>query len=175
MWIKTYFKSLTSTASRRRPTCRPASRLCVEALEDRWVPSFLPAVDYPVSGGVWDVVSADFNGDGRLDLATSAEYPVSKISVLLGNGDGTFQPARTSPGDSSSARYLAVGDFNGDGKPDLVNEGGVHLGNGDGTFGSGLGLPPDFAQTNSLAAGDLNADGKYDLVGIQTYSDGWSN
>src|SRR5262249_44988014 len=140
MWSRNVLKSRNSTPSGRRPTRRPASLVRLEPLEDRTVPSFASTVDYPVAGGVWDVVTADFNGDGRLDVATSAGVSDPKISVLLGNGDGTFQPVRTSPGDGGYSRALAVGDFNRDGKPDLVTAAGVHLGNGDGTFGPALGL-----------------------------------
>src|SRR4029079_10306971 len=100
MWFRNYLKSLTATTT-QRPTRRPkrASRPCVELLEGRWVPSFSQPVDVgadpPATPGWQSVVAADFNGDGRLDLAT-ANRQLNTISVVLGNGDGTFQPARTS-------------------------------------------------------------------------------
>jgi hypothetical protein len=93
----------------------------------------------------------DFNGDGKLDIVTANYYDVS---VLLGNGDGTFQPARNFdnvPGEYPAS--VAVGDFNGDGKLDLgvgssdgASYGGngfanVLLGNGDGTFAAPLTTP----------------------------------
>src|SRR5215475_14215254 len=115
---QTFFKSLTSNSSRRRSTRRPASRLCLEALEDRCLLSFSPAVNYSVGAYSGAVLSADFNGDGRLDLATANFYGDS-VSVLLSNPDGTFQPARN----SATGAYPngpVVGDFNGDGKLDLV-------------------------------------------------------
>ena len=61
---------------------------------------------------------ADFNGDGRSDLVT-ADYDGNTASVLLGNGNGTFQ-AKQSFGTGSQPESVAVGDFNGDGKSDLV-------------------------------------------------------
>jgi hypothetical protein len=81
------------------------------------------------------VSTADFNGDGIPDLVILG----SGISVLLGNGDGTFTAALNPSSDSPGA--IAVGDFNGDGIPDLAvapafDEGNseVLLGKGDGTF-----------------------------------------
>src|SRR5438270_872665 len=111
MSIQTFFKSLTSTPTRRRPIrrCSPASRLCLEPLEDRCLLSFSPAVNYLVGACPQAVRTADFNGDGRLDLAV-ANQSSNTVSILLGNGDGTFQPAQdfaTGAGPQS----LAVDDF----------------------------------------------------------------
>ena len=107
------------------------------------------------------VVVGDFNGDGNLDLAVSCE---SFVSVLLGNGNGTFQ-AHLDSGTGGTA--LAAGDFNGDGKLDLVTSGGtsgtlaVLLGNGDGTFVTNATYA---VGGSSIAAVDLNGDGKMDVV-----------
>src|SRR6516162_5235186 len=111
------FKYLTSTPTRRRPIRRrsPASRLCLETLEDRCLPSFLPAVSYPVGAEPGTVVTGAFRGAGHpLDLAV-ANFGNSTVSVLLGNADGTFQAARNF-GTGYAPTSLAVGDFNGDGK-----------------------------------------------------------
>jgi hypothetical protein len=152
--------------------------LLLEALEDRTVPSFMAPVNYSVGTGPQAVVTADLNGDGRLDLVT-ANAGSNNISVLLGNGNGTFGAAQTYATGAGPVS-LAVGDFDGrhyaNGQPilDLVtaNAGGdlsVLLGNGDGSFGSAnsITLPTaaGLAQTpRSVAVGDLNKDGKLDLV-----------
>jgi FG-GAP-like repeat len=114
------------------------------------------------------VAVGDFNGDGKLDLAVTNS---TNVGVLLGNGDGTFQPAvYYSVG--SSPRAVAVGDFNGDGKLDLVvgnvTSGNVSvlLGNGDGTFQPALNYAADNAPY-SVAVGDFNGDGKLDVAAAE--------
>src|SRR5207249_3382514 len=130
--------------------------------------SFAPARrDFPAGTAPVSVAAGDFNGDGQLDLAV-ADNGAKAVSVLLGNGDGTFQAARAFPvGDYP--RSVVVGDFNGDGKLDLVLTNpnvdtlSVLLGNGDGTFQD----PTTFAAGTSpysVAVGDFNGDGKLDLA-----------
>jgi hypothetical protein len=164
----------------RHPRSRPRhiSRACVETLEARQLLSFSPAASFPVGTNPQDVVTVDFNNDGKLDLATSS-YDDStgdgSVSVLLGNGNGTFQPAQT----FAAGPYtfsLAAGDFNADGKLDLAtanqdvftdtgeNDVSILLGNGDGTFAAAVPLNASDAYSWSIATGDLNADGKLDLV-----------
>src|SRR5262249_17489279 len=103
------------------------------------------------------------------------------VSVLLGKGDGRFQPARSFPA-GSAARALAVGDFNGDGVPDLVvadansNAGSVLLGQGDGNSRPGRPFAAG-RRPLSLAVGDFNGDGIADLAvaaqgTFQDYPDG---
>src|SRR5262249_39051224 len=83
-----------------------------------------------------DVAAADLNGDGRLDVVVASD---EKVTVFLGNGDGTLQPAKAVPA-QKMPKSVAVGDLNGDKKPDLVvgEWGGVEVfpGKGDGTFGA---------------------------------------
>src|SRR4029077_8007978 len=115
------------------------------------------------------VAVGDFNDDGKLDLATLNWGYSGLVSVILGNGNGTFQPALFSGNSPNGVPpdYLAVGDFNGDGKLDLATARfgtvSVLLGNGDGTFQPAQNTALNFSVT-SLAVGDFNADGKLDLV-----------
>ncbi len=163
------FTPVSSRESRdgRRAPCRT----CMETLEKRQLLSFGPAAAYPVGPDPQAIASADFNGDGRLDLAV-ANYSGDSVSVLRGNADGTFQPA-VDFGTGFGPHALAVADFNGDGRLDLASAGSgsgvsVLLGNGDGTFGTAshtyIGSLP-FA----VAAGDLNGDNQVDLVVTSYY------
>src|SRR5579863_2720775 len=122
--------------------------------------------DTPLPVGLSVSAVADFNGDGKLDLV-GGSYLSTAVSILLGNGDGTFQP----PVDyalSNGPTQIAVADFNGDGKLDLAvatadDRLATLLGNGDGTFQP----PASFnigGAASSMVAGDFNGDGKTDLV-----------
>ena len=114
------------------------------------------------------LATGDFNGDGRTDLVV-ADSSNGLLTILLGNGDGTFQPAPTPYSITSSTSgfaAVAVGDFNGDGKADIVvaNQSlGILLGNGDGTFQPSLSIPSGPAPIFVVVA-DFNGDGKADLA-----------
>ena len=86
--------SSQSRQARRRRALDAAARPVFDALEDRTMFSFRTPVSYPTGASPRGVVSADFNRDGKLDLAVAnyAGTVGSTVSVLLGNGDGTFQP-----------------------------------------------------------------------------------
>jgi hypothetical protein len=140
-----------------------------------------PFVGFGLSGNGQSSISAtDFNGDGRLDLVvvnnkdfltplgrgffTSSPGP-GTVSVLLGNGDGTFQAPRNSAV-GSEAMTVAVGDFNGDGLPDFAvnnlasNSVSVFTNGGGGSFSSST----ISGASGNLAAGDFNGDGITDLA-----------
>ena len=122
--------------------------------------TFQPPIYYPFPNGVTDVVVADFNGDGKPDLAVAA----GSLLVMLGNGDGTFKAGINT---GARANLMAVGDFNGDGKPDLVTSENVTvlLGKGDGTFQAAISAATSSAiPFGGLAVGDFNGDGKLDVV-----------
>ena len=124
------------------------------------------------------VAIADLNGDGKLDLVIADDY-YSYISVLLGNGDGTFEVAATYDTSGSLVSSVAIGDLNGDHIPDLAVaspcpsvgdckgvEGvvSVLLGNGDGTFQTAVSYTSGAYAADSVAIADVNRDGKPDLV-----------
>lgn len=144
------------------------------------------------------VVIADVNGDGKPDLllvnrcgSSSTCASDGMVAVLLGNGDGTFQAAVNYDTGSQQSQMVAVGDVNGDGKPDLVAanpcllEGGgcadvdgnffgsvsILLGNGDGTFtlASNFYSGTDF--TTAAALADLNNDGDLDIAVNENLAD----
>ncbi len=130
-----------------------------------------PVGSFPVGQGQGSVAVGDFNGDGRMDVAVAntENYPFnSSVSVLLGNGDGTFRPQATYAA-GLYADSIVAGDFNGDGKRDLAvaNEFSdtvsVLLGNGDGSFQAAQDFA-DGSNPGDLALSDLNGDGKPDLV-----------
>ena len=137
--------------------------------------SFAEASGSPVTVGTgpFFVVVADFNGDGRADLAV-ANHGSGSVSVLLGDGTGSFAPASGTPLTAVSVPdAVAAGDFNGDGIADLAvaNHGNskvsIFLGDGSGAFAEASGSPitvdgaPEF-----LASGDFNGDGFADLAVI---------
>jgi hypothetical protein len=119
------------------------------------------------------VFAADLNGDGKVDLITVQSATNGTYTVMLGNGDGTFQAGAVYSLGIRLFSELATGDFNAGGKLDLVLTGGnnqsegtlILVGNGDGTFQNPILLPI----TNGFAigeAGDFNNDGKLDLIAL---------
>jgi hypothetical protein len=121
------------------------------------------------AGGSQSIVAADLDGDGRLDLATAGTCGAGEscVSVLLGNGDGTFQEEqRFSAGDESERQSLVAADLNGDSRLDLATAGsGVSLllGNGDGTFQEERRSMVGHT-LRCLVAADLDGDNRLDLV-----------
>ena len=129
--------------------------------------NFTSATSVPVGDNPYSVAVADFNKDGSADLAV-ANYDDSNVSVVLGNGKGSF----------SGGNIFAVGinpftivsaDFNGDGSSDLATSGyrdgkiSILLGNGTGGFGIATDVAVG-AKLIDVAVGDFNRDGKADLA-----------
>jgi uncharacterized repeat protein (TIGR01451 family) len=135
-------------------------------------------IGHTVDAGPNAIAVADFNGDGKPDLITAnngSTYNAGTVSVLLGNGNGTFQTALTQAA-AAEPSSIVVGDFNGDGYPDVAVSSayGVYvlLGKGDGTFQNAVayGAPPNgsYDYYTSLAVSDFNGDGKLDLLALSS-------
>jgi len=143
--------------------------------------TFRTAVNYGAGDNPYSVAIGDFNGDGHSDLAVAnSAYDTrgtSNVSVLLGNGDGTFQ-ARVDYGAGDWPHSVAIGDFDGDGHLDLAvlaididdpdlfgNNVWVLLGNGDGTFEAAVAYPVGWSSgAAAVAVGDFNEDTYPDLA-----------
>lgn len=122
------------------------------------------------------IAVGDLNGDGKLDLAVAnfaEDTGTGTVSVLFGNGDGTFQPAFTLETTGLESAGIAIADFNGDGKPDIVvsnfdsNSVSVFLANGGGKFQTPIvtSVANGFSSGPwALATGDFNGDGKTDVA-----------
>ena len=159
--------SLTATYSGDSTHAPSASTIMAQTVNAAAASGLIAGGNYATGAGPWAIAAADFNRDGRTDLVT-ANSTANTVSVLLGNGDGTFG-ANKDYDVGTKPVAVAVGDFNNDGKTDIAvanqisNNVSVLLGNGDGTFQAAI----DYATGNgpvSLGVGDFNNDGRADLV-----------
>lgn len=160
MLFRSSIRSARSRVTRHCPT--------LELLEDRTLLTFARPVNYLVLGASPQSVAAgDFNNDKLPDLVT-ANQQSNNISVLLGNGDGTFATARNYPVDRGPT-YAGVGDFNNDSNLDIVvaargsNSLALLLGNGDGTFRDAVYFFAGQAPVH-IAVGDFDDNGTLDAA-----------
>ena len=134
--------------------------------------NFAAPVAYAVGPGVKAMAAKDLNGDGHLDLVVTA-YMAQSVSVLMGNGDGTFGAAASYPvctncGTSAAPLDLAIADFNNDGKPDIAASAeslnlAVLLGDGTGAFSISSGLSSPHA-VMAVTVADFNGDTRPDVA-----------
>lgn len=128
--------------------------------------TFQPGISFPAGQVPVQLVAGDFNGDGLLDLVVTdgPDCGCAYMSVLLGNGDGTFQAPMTTS--IAGAGPIVAGDFNRDHKLDIAIDNGlvtVMLGNGDGTFQPSTPYG-SFASAEAFVAADINHDGIIDFI-----------
>ena len=148
--------------------------VCAAAPAAQAAVNFEPKRGFAAASPEWST-TGDFNGDGRVDVATTS-YMSTNVSVLLGNGDGTLQAARNL-GVSVGQSGIAAGDFDGDGRDDLVvisgesHDARIFLSHGDGTFAAGeielVGESP-----RDVTVAHLDADADLDIaVAVQDPGD----
>jgi hypothetical protein len=146
--------------------------------------TFRPAVTYPA--GTQSNISlavGDLNRDGYLDVVVIGGIDVGEVMVLLGNGDGTFQPQTIYRWEGYYPESVAIADVNGDGYPDLAvanycqdpqrvcTTGSVNIsfGNGGGTFQAPVSYSSGGFDARSVAVGDVNGDSRPDLIVASIY------
>jgi VCBS repeat protein len=151
-------------------------KLYLEALEGRDLPSFITAPSYPVGENAEAVAVGDFDGDAVSDLAVALKNVNGSVTILKGNGDGSFQLLGGVAVGKGPTDLIAA-ELTGDGVLDLAvaqpHPGTVHVlvGNGDGSF-----QPPvsyAVSATRILVAGDFDGDNDLDLAAADYFP--WGN
>lgn len=146
--------------------------------------SFRSGGEFTAGDGSMSIGAGDFNGDGALDLIVAnngigttfnGNLSPGNVSLLTGNGDGSFQSGRNTPA-GHKPTSVAAADFNGDGKADLAAADfngalNILLGGGDGSFDTGHSYGGGDSLT-SVVAGDFNHDGRMDLAAASLHSNG---
>jgi hypothetical protein len=151
--------------------------------------TFRPVITYAAGNGAQAVAIADLNGDGKPDLVLAnscmgaGSCSVGGITVLLGNGNGTFGAPTTYASGGQNTDSVAIADVNGDGFADVIvanqcmnkfncTNGGVSvlLGNGDGTLRTASSYNSGGYNALSVTVGDVNGDGRPDIVATSVCS-----
>jgi hypothetical protein len=153
--------------------------------------TFRPVRAFPSGGRLSALVVADVNHDGRPDAVVSNCAPTGQfcstvngnVAILIGNGDGSLQPAQLYDSGGLAASFVAVADVNADGAPDVLVTNarvcdncrgnlGVLLGRGDGTFQSVQTYDAGIFAPAFIATADFNGDQKTDVVLTQNIGGG---
>jgi hypothetical protein len=174
-WWQKLFSQGQSRAHRGFHSARVQQRLMhkplLEPLEHRTVLSLVAPVVYNTGQGPQGLAVGDLRGNGRLDIVTANTS--ASVSVLLGNGDGTFQPAANFATGGIGTQFVALGQLRHGGPLDVItaNPGSatvsVLLGNGDGTFRSAVQYAVGLHERPvAVAVGDFTGDGIPDLITV---------
>jgi hypothetical protein len=145
----------------------------VRVLLNRGNASFAAAVSYDVRDQPYSLRIADFDGDGSLDIAAATWGGVDSVSLLRGNGNGTFQPRQDLYPDRLLDSVL-TGDFTGDGRPDVVvsdysvSSLSLFAHAGSGSFLAPATVPIGAGLPSVMAAGDIDGDGNLDIAAVET-------
>ena len=147
--------------------------LCFSPLQSQGALSFVNYTTYEVGLNPAKVLIEDFNSDNKPDMAV-VNFPNHSISILFGNGDGSFQPAADYYA-GLSPWGITTGDFNNDGMLDIATSNGddtfsIIIGNGDGTFMPGYSGGTTGRSPRSVATAEFNGDGNLDIVTANHYT-----